>query len=369
MSTPQPKTCLLVTSTTYARDVVNLLCLPEGLQYRFRYRSQWVSPEILGNPSVLKGMKAVIVYFYGSGPGEQEREFLPIREVEIEEVESLGDILYLRFKTGRFYEQVSRKSAPHPNPRSSIIENAMKPFLQAAYPFLSRYLVLDDLISFEPAQNELLSWSNLVQWICDLEPFERVSFLKVIRVVDQNGKQVDPTVLVSEGKFITRGYNLRGGATYQLELLQRTNDKLRLVQQFEIRLKAPESLVPIQNAVVVGRYDRLELTFLVKAQLNDLYSSIGIEADGEPAAWILKNPGGDVSVKVMSPNIRLSVRVSRISYVLPIGLISLGIIINPFATLLGKLGVLTISDLYLSSISALGLLLVAIGISVFRKAI
>ena len=108
-------------------------------------------------------------------------------------------------------------------------------------------------------------------------PFESVSFLKIVRIADQNGEPVNPNVLVSKkGKPVTRGYVLRGGATYQVELLQRTNDKMRIHQPFEIKLKAPESIVPIHSAVVVGEYDKLELIFSVKPQLNNLYSSIGV---------------------------------------------------------------------------------------------
>ncbi len=327
-----------------------------------------MSPELFGNPSTLKGMKGAVIFFYGSRPDEKQRYFFPIREVEIEDVESLGDILYIRFKTGRLYEQTSRNASPHPSPESSVIENALKPFLQAAYPSLTRYVVVDDLILIKLAHDELLAWSNLVQSIGDLVPFEGVSFLKVVRIADQNGKPVNPKILVSKkGKIVTRGYALRGGSTYQLELLQRTNDKMRLVQPFEIKLKAPESIVPIHSAVVVGEYDKLELTFSVKPQLNNLYSSVGVRADVEPNGLIIGKPDGVVSVKVVSPNILLPIRVGRISYALPIGLISSGIVIGPFAAVLNKFGVLAITDVYQSIVTALGLLLVAGGISVFRK--
>jgi hypothetical protein len=92
-------------------------------------------------------------------------------------------------------------------------------------------------------------------------------------------------------------------------------------------------------------------------------------ADVEPDALIIGKPGGDVSVKVVSPNILLPIRVRRISYSLPIGLIFLGIVIGPFAAALNKFGLLVITDVYLYIVTALGLLLVAGGISVFRKTI
>src|SRR5439155_16602982 len=131
---PQTNTCLLVTSTTYRKDVLNLLCLPEGFEYRFRYRARWVDPGVFRNPSVLKGMKSVVIYFHGSAT-EQPREFVPIREVEIEDTEILGDILYIRFCTGKFYDHSSRNGSPHPNPKSVAIEKALAAFLRTNEPF------------------------------------------------------------------------------------------------------------------------------------------------------------------------------------------------------------------------------------------
>ena len=84
---------------------------------------------------------------------------------------------------------------------------------------------------------------------------------------------------------------------------------------------------------------------------------------------IVGKPGGDLSVKVVSPNVLLPIRVRRVSYALPIGLISSGIVIGPFAAALNRFGVLPITDLYLSILTALGVLLVAGGISVFRRTI
>jgi len=359
--------CILVTSTAYRKDVLNLLCLPEGIDYRFRYRARWISKELFENPSVLKGMRGTIAYFYGSQADEQSVEFLPIREVVIEDVETLGDILHVRFSTGKFYDQSSWSGGQHPNPLSGPVEAVVAPFLQTSAPRMSRLLVISDFHPLPIGTNQLLSWSSLVQWLSDLKPFQGASFLKTIRLIDSNRTEIQPSVLVSKSGVALRGYKLRGGATYQIELLQRTKDDIRLIEPFEIVMKTPESLIPIKNAAVVGKYDKLELIFSVKPQLDNVYSSVTIQAKGDPTAWIPTKDTGDAKVNVESPEIQLSIKIGRIRHVLPIALITLGIVFAPFASALNRFWVLGLSDLQLSIVSALGVLLVAGGISIFRK--
>jgi hypothetical protein len=94
---------------------------------------------------------------------------------------------------------------------------------------------------------------------------------------------------------------------------------------------------------------------------------VTIQAKGDPTAWIPTKDAGDAKVNVESPEIQLSIKIGRIRHFLPITLITLGIVFAPFASALNRFWMLGLSDLQLSIVSALGVLLVAGGISIFRK--
>src|SRR5437016_2624751 len=185
---------LLITSSKYAQDIMNLLCLPEGVDYRFRYRAKWIPQEVMKNPSILKGTKAAIVFFHGSKPNEQLREFVPILEVQIDDAKALGDILYLQFTTGKLYEYDLRNSGVDPSPSSALIEKDLKDFLRDKEPTLERLLVQDAQNLPKPADDQLASWTRLIQRLWHLEPFQGGIFLRIVRLIDQTGIEVPPKV-------------------------------------------------------------------------------------------------------------------------------------------------------------------------------
>lgn len=361
---PETRECLLVTSTTYKQDILNLLCLPAGLHYRFRYRERWIPREVVENPSILEGKRAFIVYFHGATADESSKEFVPIREVQIDSVQPFGDILYVRFVTGGFLHYPPRGAATHPNPRHDAINRAMGNLVLQQPPFLDKYIRLCRPLPSETVPDQVMHWSNLVKWLCDLGPFKSASFLKIVNVVDLKGKELFPKDIVKTRSLVTKGYVLRGGSTFRIVLLQRTSDELEIASPFEIELKTPESVMPIRNALVVGKYDKLDLIFATKYQLADAYPVLRLQASRRSEAKL-----GASSVLVESPDPHIPIRIKRMSHPLPLFLISVGVAITPLLRLLVSLQWLILSDLEVSIYGALGLISVAAGIAFFRRVV
>lgn len=360
------KDYLLITSSLYKRDVLNLLCLPEGVHYRFRYRERWVQKELTENPSVIECKRGLIIYFYGVTEKETPKEFIPIREVTIDSVQKLGDILYVKFITGKLFNYDERGSKAHPNPNDAIIKNAVKEHLVSSSPFLNTYILLSPRLQIPQASNEMLSWSALIHWLWDLTPFLNASFLKIVRVMDEKGTELKTQKLVGGKNVVTKGYLLTGGRTFKIELLQRTSDDLQISKPFVLKLKAPESIISISNPLIVGKYDKLDMVFAAKHQLSDVYSEIALEASERAQAKIT---GKDETFEVESPDPAIPIKIKRMSHALPMSLIVGGIIPNPLLRLLTDWNLFAVSEFQLSLAGALGLVAVAGGIALFRRVI
>jgi hypothetical protein len=109
--------------TRYKRNVLDILCYPEGQIFRFRYNISHVAPTIqtlASDPesdSKLNkkewGRKAVAVYAETTGKvPTRSFTFYPTREVEILRIQVIGTVYYVDVKLGRFIDYTSCSCAP-----------------------------------------------------------------------------------------------------------------------------------------------------------------------------------------------------------------------------------------------------------------
>jgi hypothetical protein len=112
-------------ATRYKRNVLDVLCYPEGQIFRFRYQADHVSSEIKGwgtCKSQLAGMlkkvgnKGVTIYAETTGTSPTKTfNFYPTREVEIIRIQVVGSVYYLDLKLGEFIDhdtELSKNSRP-----------------------------------------------------------------------------------------------------------------------------------------------------------------------------------------------------------------------------------------------------------------
>lgn len=108
-------------SPRYKRNVLDILCYPEGHIFRLRYQSQYVSKKITEwrniKSELKKGRQGILIYAETMDKKEtaesfshQLFNFFPTREVEIIQVKIEGSVYYVDVKLGKFLVQSDRQT-------------------------------------------------------------------------------------------------------------------------------------------------------------------------------------------------------------------------------------------------------------------
>src|SRR3954463_2651088 len=101
MAKKEPLVAVTSTNRPYLYDTPNVLSLPVGTEFRFRYQGRWVDPAIrncvLGSPKELDGARLILVCH-----SQDTGHLIPLREAKVVRVEVLGPVTYVRFRAGAF---------------------------------------------------------------------------------------------------------------------------------------------------------------------------------------------------------------------------------------------------------------------------
>lgn len=83
----------------YTKDIFNVLALPHGGRYRFRYKEKYIHSDIIGDlgNSKIKGTVALIVFRTNLDVAENEHFFVPVRWALIDGVQKTADFYIIDF--------------------------------------------------------------------------------------------------------------------------------------------------------------------------------------------------------------------------------------------------------------------------------
>ena len=85
----------------YIYDLPHLLSLPMGFEFRFRYRHKWVDEQLLtamsANAASFVGRDIVLLFH-----SQDTKRIIPIRRGTVLGLESIGPMIFLRFRAGEF---------------------------------------------------------------------------------------------------------------------------------------------------------------------------------------------------------------------------------------------------------------------------
>ncbi|MCQ1530079.1 hypothetical protein [Lutispora saccharofermentans] len=83
----------------YTKDIFNVLALPHGSMYRFRYKEKYIHCDIIGDldNSKIKGTTALIAFRTNLGVAENKHFFIPVRWALIENVQKSADFYLIDF--------------------------------------------------------------------------------------------------------------------------------------------------------------------------------------------------------------------------------------------------------------------------------
>lgn len=266
------------TIAPYCFEINNIMALPVGFTYRFRYQKkkqgEWM-PEIK-NPKTLKGCNALVVL----------REFLttakliPIRKIYINNVLVIGDIVYIEYELkervtfssdpDRRNEQIELfnrriitdiKTDRYPNSPNQNLKNLV--FMGTDY----TYDFKDEDYQGEEIDKDSNNWGNLIELIgtfnnTGIEVYKDFDFIKITGLIDEFGNPARPQKIKDKLFYI-----LENRVVYNLQFLQRTytgslgnsavikpRDIVLISDPSEVKL-----IIPRLN--ILGKYDLLSFAF------------------------------------------------------------------------------------------------------------
>ncbi|MCH7561762.1 MAG: hypothetical protein IIC67_10445, partial [Thaumarchaeota archaeon] len=202
---PSPaKLVYLFTSTRqpYIKDALDLLALPLGMTYRFRYDVKYLPNEFFENQDnekklvSLNGKDALLVHVHTTpkniaNPNEIPKilEALPLRKAKILEAKLMGDFVWIQFILGNWIKYDNAKKSSKNIYHQKIIdilpvgsENEFK--ITAMIAREDEFFEINELSLSQEAV--ISNWSNLVSFVKDFLGHEHSVFLKLIRIIDLN---------------------------------------------------------------------------------------------------------------------------------------------------------------------------------------
>ncbi len=147
-------------ATRYKRNVLDVLCYPEGHIFRFRYQDYHVSDDIkswgkcrdqLAGKLKELGTKGITIYAETTGAApDRTFNFYPTREVEVIRIQVVGSVYYVDLKLGEFIDYTDQ-STTNSGPFQDTIKKAK------FYP-LPPLTNKKDVSGNELAEKEGLTW-------------------------------------------------------------------------------------------------------------------------------------------------------------------------------------------------------------------
>ncbi len=286
----------------YAYEVNNILSLPNGSNYRFRFRKKWMPT--IKNPLDMIGQPGLIIL-----RNFATAEFMPLRRIRISDILEIGEVSYIEYTLQDIIDFDSDRERRHQqlyefNERIKVAirgfdnnpnENLRKLIFQDTDPAFS---ISDDNYEGTAENRVVNSWGNLLQIISEIDCFQDFDFLKVIAIVDNKGNSVPiKTYPYSD----TARYRLRNNLLYRLRVFQTTFTGLsggssaksgrRLVLQGE-----PGQVLMVKSThIIAGKYDLMEFKFKTEttSRAGDSSLTLEIHRDDEQV-----RPNIDIPIRV-----------------------------------------------------------------------
>ena len=234
----------------YVYDAPNVLSLPFGSEFRFRYQAKWTEEAlrdaVIASSDRMKGSKVILVFH-----SEKSGSLVPLREAEVVRMEILGPVVYLRFRVGRFFNAPHSDEGEHSKGIAeatrlgrmllSLPANAdlHKPLPQGHY--LRRTAPVDGVTWSNGTA--AASWWGVVS-ILDEEPsLKALPFFHVLGLSSENGEQQGWTKLTL-------------GRRYRLRVLEWCFERTRKpVARVECSSSPDLLVLEAASNMIVGPYD------------------------------------------------------------------------------------------------------------------
>jgi hypothetical protein len=205
----------------YARDILNITCLPCEIVYLFRYYYKFVPTPLrqsAGLRSALDGKEAIIVFAdIVEGASGKEYRFVPIRRARLLDPRIVGSVVYVPFQLKEFID-LGRDASLHTKLDAEIKALADVPKFSADPKESGSFIVsaprIDLLLASTTTDDESQqrAWESIVERLTSTANFKFSTFYR-IRSMKSGPKNLQP--LIAGG---TSEYPLSGNETLSITL-------------------------------------------------------------------------------------------------------------------------------------------------------
>jgi hypothetical protein len=272
----------------YAFELNNILALPKGFNYRFRFQNKkkekWM-PEI-ANPKELTNTNGLIVL----RDFQNTAKFFPIRHIHIIDVKIIGEIVYLEFnledrvvlnsdsnerikQIKKFNERiiVDINVTKYPNIAKKDLHNLIFFGNDYTYDF-------KDSISFiDKDEEENNKWGNTIEVLGNYNNgdniFKDVDFFNLIGIYDSDNNKA-PIIKKKSKSY----YRLENKKEYNVRLFQRTytgisnqgNSSVINSRSATLISGVEDIKVILNKKDILGKYDLYEFPIIIQKQKSEL---------------------------------------------------------------------------------------------------
>ena len=331
------RTLVMLTSTRdpYINDILDLLFLPSGSVYRFRYRQKWL-PEHFRNPEIVDEINDIECLLVHIDVGPQTngnyplREFIPVRKSKILEVKYLEEILWISFELGDWikYEKNNENGVnEHHDAIKKITPNGSKEKVGDILYIVEQLDLKYISDTYDDDNSHMIqNWFRIVDHIKKLLDHKRLKsiFLKLISIKNLNSGDILKPIRINKvvlNKKIISEYEYKSDSEYLIELLQYYPNSDITPFLYKLNLDDKKFIGLKVNEKIQGRYDVLRFIFKTIKSDKDAYSYLQFIKNGNNSKnHIISEPF--MLIKYVGDKIK--------TYLLYIG-ITLGLILTAIA--------------------------------------
>jgi hypothetical protein len=254
----------------YSKDILNVLALPQGSKYQFRYENNYIPSDLkhhlAKNKGILKGVKVLIAF---KSKLHENNFIVPIRWAVLDEIKKISDFYIIKFEIGN-YPVVDAE------PSIESICKKTNDFLctlnavDSTLPVLKGY---ENLVNPDDEERNIDAWVLVSKQLALHPTFSNVHFLRVSTIRDIEDKSLS---------LANNFYECKEVSFYNFYIDYYAINYVKA--ETEINIKINSELVRLASNSVVSldsRYDSFKTSFQTYEVPGNSFAEISIFANCE----------------------------------------------------------------------------------------
>ena len=276
----------------YAYEANNILALPNGFAYRFRFRRKWMPT--VENPMGLRGRSGLVVL-----RNFNTAEFVPLRRIRVSNILEVGEVYYIEYVLEDImdFDSHGKDRDEQLKKFNELMNVAIRGFKNIPGQDLEQLIFMSPDLAYGIKDNHFEgveenrpfnSWGNLIQILGQIDCYIDLDFFKVVEIADSRG-QAAPIVIHPYPN--TARFHLKNNAVYRVRVFQRTFTHRRgegdssVLKRRQIALRGEPGEVRTIRSIhtVAGKYDLYRFPFKTEPPSRTRDVSLSLEIQREDA--------------------------------------------------------------------------------------